>query len=95
MTHHDTAAIRALARRLESSASTLGSTESSASGKILDLNGDMCSDTNTEIANAADKLKGELQSIQKGLSKCAEILYAYAKELDLADQKAQSLIKSN
>ena len=95
MTHHDTAAIRSLASRLESAAASLSDTERSASSHIREINEDMCSDTNTEISAASGRLSEELNAIRGGLGQCAETLYRYARELDIADQKAQSLIRSN
>ena len=94
MTRHDTAAIRRLAARLESAAQDLSQKERSASVKIEGMADDMIGDTPKAIAEANNKLKNELKSIQKGLSHSADVLYSYARELDAADAKAQNEISS-
>ena len=94
MTHHDTAAIRALAHRLETAAATLSSTGKNASRNIEGMNEEMRGDTAKAINDTVDRLGEELNSIRAGLSRCAEALYRYAHELDLADEKARNLINS-
>ena len=92
MTQHDTAAIRRLANRLDSIAQNLSRTERSTSGTVDGIDREMLGDTIKAIDSASDRLSDELQSICKGLTRNAEMLYKYARELDIADAKARSLI---
>ena len=94
MTHYDTAAIRSLARRIESAESTLSQAKQNAYSQIKSANGELCGDTANAINETVEGLNREVQSISSGLKKCAEFLYHYARDLDIADEKSRTLIQS-
>lgn len=94
MADHDTAAIRRLARNIESTVSTLSNTNQNVSRQIWSINNDMCGDTAAAINDTTERLNAELKSIQNGLAKCADFLYHYAHELDVADEMSGKLINS-
>ena len=94
MTKHDTAAIRKLARKLESIADKLSGTDHDAVKRIAGMNDEMLGDTHNAISEVTERMSTELQSIRNGLARNAAALYQYAHELDIADAMAQSLISS-
>lgn len=94
MSQHDTAAIRRLAKRLDGAAASLSTTGRNAVRQIESINAEMRGDTTIAINSTVEKLGSEIQSIRNGLTKCAETLYRYARDLDAADEKAKNLIDS-
>lgn len=95
MKKYDTPAIRRLARQLESIAEKLSVTERDACKHISGISDDMLGDTPKAIDTATGRLSSELQAIRSGLTRNAASLYQYARELDIADAKAQNMIKQN
>ena len=95
MAQHDTAAIRRLARRVDSTASTLSGYGRNAAARIESLNSDLLGETSNAIGTATDRLNSEIQSIRNGLARCADMLYQYARELDIADARSRDLISRN
>ncbi len=95
MSRYDTAAIRSLANRLSNTASNLSSTGRNAAARIGNANDNLLGDTARAIDNSVDRLSEEIQSIRNGLSRCAEVLYRYARDLDEADAAASRMIQSH
>ena len=95
MSRHDTAAIRRLADRLSSTATSLSNSSRSAEDRISGANGDLQGDTAQAINDSLDRLTVELRSIRNGLNQCAGVLNRYAHELDEADAEAGRMIRSH
>lgn len=89
---YDTAAIRAAARKLDNIASSIESVRKSKINGVQSAINGLKGDTINAIDSASDELSSELISIRKGLAKCADALYDFARRLDEADEKAKQAI---
>ena len=95
MANYDTEAIRRLANRLDNTAQSLSQIQRNSSNKVSGISQEMTGDTINAIDSVNEKLSEELRAICKGLTRNANALYQYARELDIADAKAKSMIGSN
>lgn len=91
---YDTAAIRRAARNLEKIASTVNSIRRNDLTKVTGAADVMTGDTITAIDRSVSSIGEDLNSVRSGLESCADALYAFAKRLDEADEKAKTLVSS-
>ena len=95
MQEYNTAAIRAAARNIDSIADQLQTLRSSNVTRMSRNARPLKGDTATALMDRLDSLAADILTLKKGLDSCAAALYEFARKLDLADEKAKALIKSN
>ena len=94
MQNYDTREIRAAARNVNELADRLESLKRGAIPKARDYVQDARGDTVRAIQEQLDALEEEIRALYRSLGNAADALFAFARRLDIADEKAQALITS-
>ena len=94
MQEHNTKEIRAAARQLDNIADQLQTLRSSGIVRISKSAKPLKGDTANAIQDRLEALTSDILALKKGVDQCAADLYEYARRLDIADEKAKTLIAS-
>ena len=94
MQEHNTKEIRAAARQLDNIADQLQTLRSSGIVRISKSAKPLMGDTANAIQDRLEALTSDILALKKGVDQCAADLYEYARRLDIADEKAKTLIAS-
>lgn len=94
MKEYNTSKIRGAARRLDSIAEDLQTLGSSDVSKIRRSAKPLKGDTANALGTQIEVLAADLQKLRKGVDQCASALYEFARQLDIADEKAKALIQN-
>ena len=95
MQDYNTREIRAAARGVNNLANRLESLKSSKIQRARKSIQGFQGDTISAIQDQLDKLSEEIQYIYRTLDNSADALYEFARQLDIADDKAKAMIDSN
>ena len=94
MKEHNTREIRAAAKKLDQIADQLQSLKSSNISQVSSGARAMKGDTESAIQTQLNSLSNEIMYLKKSITNSAFALYEFARLLDIADEKAKSLIGS-
>ena len=94
MQNYDTREIRTAARNVDKLAGRLDNLKRTKVSQARESVRDLQGDTVNAIREQLDALSEEIRSLYRSLENSADALFEFARQLDIADEKAKTMISS-